>query len=184
MTWYYNWEPDHCRVRSTFYYKCQMHSTNNLASESCCFTPEQIYPNVNMHRDSKEFRAWVWLEWTYPQGSGNTRKFTSHKLVFFDQLGVLKTFSTNQTAANKQVIHGLLESGLPCISNMVLHENTICFFVMERKYPKLPYILIIIHRLRSRWPQGFSMHDDHQQMRQSAILALLLHYPQAIFVQN
>ena len=45
-------------------------------------------------------------------------------------------------------------------------------------------IIIIIHRLRSRRPQGFSMHDDHQQMRQSAVLALLLHYPQAIFVHN
>ena len=44
--------------------------------------------------------------------------------------------------------------------------------------------VIIIHRLRSRRPQCFSMHDDHQQMRQSAVLALLLHYPQAIFVHN
>ena len=34
-----------------------MHCTNNLASESCKFTPEQIYPNVNMHRDSMEFCA-------------------------------------------------------------------------------------------------------------------------------
>ena len=54
-------------------------------------------------------------------------------------------------------------------------------------YPSLWVILaeiIIIHRLRSRRPQGFSMHDDHQQMRQSAVLALLLHYPQAIFVHN
>ena len=45
-------------------------------------------------------------------------------------------------------------------------------------------IIIIIHPLRSRRPQGFSMRDDHQQMRQSAVLALLLHYPQAIFVHN
>ena len=45
-------------------------------------------------------------------------------------------------------------------------------------------IIIIIHRLQSRRPQGFSMHDDHQQMQQSAVLALLLHYPQAIFVHN
>ena len=45
-------------------------------------------------------------------------------------------------------------------------------------------IIIIIHQLQSRRPQGFSMHDDHQQMRQSAVLALLLHYPQAIFVHN
>ena len=45
-------------------------------------------------------------------------------------------------------------------------------------------IIIIIHRLRSRRSQGFSMHDDHQQMRQSVVLALLLHYPQAIFVHN
>ena len=28
---------------------------NNLTSESCKFTPERIYPNVNMHRDSMEF---------------------------------------------------------------------------------------------------------------------------------
>ena len=45
-------------------------------------------------------------------------------------------------------------------------------------------IIIIIHRLRSRRQQGFSMHDDHQQMRQSAVLALLLHHPQATFVHN
>ena len=44
--------------------------------------------------------------------------------------------------------------------------------------PSPTCIIIIIHRLRSRRPQGFSMHDDHQQMRQSAVLALLLHYPQ------
>ena len=44
--------------------------------------------------------------------------------------------------------------------------------------------IIIFHRLRSRRPQGFSMHDDHQQLRQSAVLALLLHYPQAIFVHR
>ena len=31
--------------------------TNNLASESYKFTPERIYPNVNMHRVSVEFRA-------------------------------------------------------------------------------------------------------------------------------
>ena len=49
---------------------------------------------------------------------------------------------------------------------------------------KIKFNIIIIHRLRSRRPQGFSMHDDHQQMRQSAVLALLLHYPQAIFVHN
>ena len=42
---------------------------------------------------------------------------------------------------------------------------------------------IIIHRLRSRGPQGFSMHDDHQQIRQSAVLALLLHYPkQSLYI--
>ena len=45
-------------------------------------------------------------------------------------------------------------------------------------------VIIIIHLLRSRRSQGFSMHDDHQQMQQSAVLALLLHYPQAIFVHN
>ena len=30
-------------------------------------------------------------------------------------------------------------------------------------------IIIIIHRLRSRRPQGFSMHDDHQQVQQSTV---------------
>ena len=48
----------------------------------------------------------------------------------------------------------------------------------------LLFIIIIIYRLGSRRPQGFSMHNDHQQMRQSAVHALLLHYPQAIFVHN
>ena len=51
-------------------------------------------------------------------------------------------------------------------------------------YLQCAVFIIIIHRLRSRRPQGFSMHDDHQQMRQSAVLALLLHYPQAIFAHN
>ena len=54
---------------------------------------------------------------------------------------MLQTFSTNQTAANKQGIHGLLESGLPCTLNMVLHVNTMCVFGMERKYPTIPYLL-------------------------------------------
>ena len=48
---------------------------------------------------------------------------------------------------------------------------------IDNKVIKSYTIIIIIHRLRSRRPQGFSMHDDHQQMRQSAVLALLLHYP-------
>ena len=48
--------------------------------------------------------------------------FTSLKLVFLPNLGVLQTFSTNQTAANKQGIHGLLESGLPL--NMVLQNDS------------------------------------------------------------
>ena len=78
--------------------------------------------------------------WTYLHCSENTpKKFTSHKLVFFTNLGVLQTFSTNQAAANKQGIHGLMESGLKCTLNMVLHVNTMCAFGMERKYPKLPY---------------------------------------------
>ena len=59
----------------------------------------------------------------------------------------------------------------------------IFFFFMSHLTENLPSI-ISIHRLRSRRPQGFSMHDDHQQMWQSAVLALLLHYPQAIFVHN
>ena len=29
----------------------------NLASESCEFIPEQIYPHVDMHRDTMEFCA-------------------------------------------------------------------------------------------------------------------------------
>ena len=35
--------------------KCIVKTT--LGSESCKFTPERIYPNVNMHRDSMEFCA-------------------------------------------------------------------------------------------------------------------------------
>ena len=50
-----------------------------------------------------------------------------------------------------------------------------------RFHSYMTIIIIIIHRLRSRRPQGFSMHNDHQKLRQSAVLALLLHYPQAIF---
>ena len=49
-------------------------------------------------------------EWTYPQGYENTGKIISHILVFLANFGVLQTFSTNQTAANKQGIHGLLKS--------------------------------------------------------------------------
>ena len=69
-------------------------------------------------------------------------KFTSLKLVFLTNLGVLQTFSTNQTAANKQGIHGLLESGLPCTLNMVLHVKPMGVFGMERKYPTIPYTRI------------------------------------------
>ena len=43
-------------------------------------------------------------------------------------------------------------------------------------------LIIIIHRQQSRRPQGFYMHDDHQQVRQSAFLALLLHYPQSLYI--
>ena len=62
-----------------------------------------------------------------------------------------------------------------CSSHLILEYTTFIIIII---------IIIIIHRLRSRRPQSFSMHDDHQQMRQSAVLALLLHYPQAIFVHN
>ena len=58
--------------------------------------------------------------------------FTSHKMVFLTNLGVLQTFSSNQTAANKPGTRTI---------NMVFHVNTMCVFGMERKYPKLPYSL-------------------------------------------
>ena len=53
---------------------------------------------------------------------------------------MLQIFSTNQTGANEQSIHVLLENDLPCTFNMVLHVNTMCTFGMEQRYPKLPYL--------------------------------------------
>ena len=85
-------------------------------------------------------------------------KSTSLKLVFLTNLGVLQTFSANQTATNKQGIHGLLESGLPCTLNMVLHVNTMCLFGMERKYPTIPLFTdccIILLRISSPPQQVF-----------------------------
>ena len=74
-------------------------------------------------------------------------------------------------------------------------ENFIQFlsWVWQKKIPIsrdfalriFPFIIIIIiHRLRSMRPQGFSMQDDHQQMRQSTVFALLLHYLKAIFANG
>ena len=118
-----------------------MHCTNNLTSETCKFTPERIYPNVDMHRDSMEFCALVWQERELPLRVVKIpEKLTSLKLVFLTNLGVLQTFSTNKTAANDEGIHGFSESGLPCTFNMVLHVNTMCVFRMEQKYPTIPYV--------------------------------------------
>ena len=119
---------------------CQMHYTNNLTSESCKFTPEWIYPNVNMHRDSTEFCPyWVLQESELTLKVAKIpEKITSLKLVFLTNLGVLQTFSTNQTAGNKQVIQGLLESCLPCTLNIVLLVKRCAFLEWSensRQYP-------------------------------------------------
>ena len=113
--------------------KCIAKTT--LGSESCKYTPERIYPYYAQ-------RFYGILCVSMAKGSELTlrvakipEKSISHKLLFFTNLGVLQTFLTNQTAANKQGIHGLLQSGFPCTLNMVLHVKTMCGFGMERKYP-------------------------------------------------
>ena len=73
-----------------------------------------------MHRDSMEFCALVWQESELTLRVAKIpEKSTSLKLVFLTNLDVLQIFSTNETAANKQGIHGLLESGFPSTLNMV-----------------------------------------------------------------
>ena len=92
-----------------------------------------------MHRDSTEFCPYVLQESELTLKVAKTpEQFTSLRLVFLTNLGVLQTFSANQTAANKQGIHKLLEPGLPCTLNMVLHVKTMCIFEMERKYMTIP----------------------------------------------
>ena len=60
-----------------------------------------------MHRDSKEFCAKVWQESELTLSVAKIpEKFTSNKLVFLTNLGMLQTFSSNQTAANKQASMG------------------------------------------------------------------------------
>ena len=71
-----------------------------------------------------DFCAKVWLETERSLRVVKIPPNNQSHIGFLTNLSVLQTPSTNQTAANEQGIHGLLESDLPCTLNMVLHANT------------------------------------------------------------
>ena len=156
----------------------QMHCTNNLSSELYKFTPEGIYPNFNMHRDSMEF-LYISMarEWTYPQGSKKYPKNLPAIYWYFWPTWVYYIhFQPIRLLLNKQGIHGLLESGFASTLNMVLHVNTMCGFGMEQTYLKLPYACLLLGVASNFWNSS----SNDQKLQQ---LLLLAYVPRTCFSQ-